>query len=578
MKKRRVLEYLLWITTLLVLFVGAWQLIGGFFEHQVLSQQENYLEKKGNLLLRMAKEENYNEASLRQLSQHYIEHVDERVTYLSATGKIIFDTSNSNLLGTRSNRPEVKTVLAGGKLGTSLRKSATLKKELLYVALPVEQDNHLIGILRIAESTTTFMTAASSVRNSILTVYVILCLLITIFVLYFLRQKNRPLETLLPAIKKMVANPTRTETIMQTTPQWEELYQALNQLSEQMSHTYKAYSATEHKLHTLLNDLMIGIFIVDSENKLVMINPEMKRQLGLFQNLAEKVNFAEVIKDPQLIQLVYRISPNNPFLHDEITLHQNGERVLDIDLRLFNEERQILVMSYDMTQVRQLEKMQQDFVSNVSHELKTPVTSLIGFTETLLDGAKDDPKTTTEFLRIMEKDAKRLQALIQDIIQLSKGRQALDYPIQNITVAELLAQILESYQAQIQAKNLSVHLVGDHTLVWSTKVELFYPIAKNLIENAIKYTPEAKKITISYTLADNLSLNVSDQGLGIDSDDQQRIFERFYRVDKARARQSGGTGLGLAIVKESVEKLGGKVQLESHPGIGSTFTVTLPKL
>ena len=578
MKKRRVLEYLLWITTLLVLFVGAWQLIGGFFEHQVLSQQENYLEKKGNLLLRMAKEENYNEASLRQLSQHYIEHVDERVTYLSATGKIIFDTSNSNLLGTRSNRPEVKTVLAGGKLGTSLRKSVTLKKELLYVALPVEQDNHLIGILRIAESTTTFMTAASSVRNSILTVYVILCLLITIFVLYFLRQKNRPLETLLPAIKKMVANPTRTETIMQTTPQWEELYQALNQLSEQMSHTYKAYSATEHKLHTLLNDLMIGIFIVDSENKLVMINPEMKRQLGLFQNLAEKVNFAEVIKDPQLIQLVYRISPNNPFLHDEITLHQNGERVLDIDLRLFNEERQILVMSYDMTQVRQLEKMQQDFVSNVSHELKTPVTSLIGFTETLLDGAKDDPKTTTEFLRIMEKDAKRLQALIQDIIQLSKGRQALDYPIQNITVAELLAQILESYQAQIQAKNLSVHLVGDHALVWSTKVELFYPIAKNLIENAIKYTPEAKKITISYTLADNLTLNVSDQGLGIDSDDQQRIFERFYRVDKARARQSGGTGLGLAIVKESVEKLGGKVQLESHPGVGSTFTVTLPKL
>ncbi|PAB01264.1 sensor histidine kinase [Enterococcus canintestini] len=578
MKKRRLLEYFLWFFLLLVVFFSAWQLISGFFEHQVLSQQENYLEKKGNLLLRLAAEDNYDEKKFQSLSQHYIEHADERVTFLSPTGEIIFDTSNQTLSGTRSNRPEVKTVLAGGKIGTALRKSATLKKELLYVALPIVSDNHLIGILRIAESTHTFMVQASNVKNSILTVYLILCSLITAVVFYFLRQKNRPLETLLPAIKKMVADPSRTETIMQTTPQWEELYQALNQLSEQMTDTYNAYSATEQQLHTLLNDLMIGIFIVDSENKLVMINPEMKRQLNLFQNLPENVNFAEVIKEPQLIQLVYRISLKNPFLHEEIRLHGESERVLDIDARLFNEQRQILVMSYDMTQVRQLEKMQQDFVSNVSHELKTPVTSLIGFTETLLDGAKDDPETTTAFLQIMEKDAKRLQALIQDIIQLSKGQQALDDPVQPVFLYELLNQIAENYATQRKAKDLTLTINGDPDLTWSTKVALFYPIAKNLIENAIKYSPEGKKITITYAVTDVLTLTVADEGFGIDSDDQQRIFERFYRVDKARDRQSGGTGLGLAIVKESIEKLGGKIEVQSHPGVGSTFTVILPVL
>lgn len=578
MKKRRLLEYFLWFFLLLVVFFSAWQLISGFFEHQVLSQQENYLEKKGNLLLRLAAEDNYDEKKFQSLSQHYIEHADERVTFLSPTGEIIFDTSNQTLSGTRSNRPEVKTVLAGGKIGTALRKSATLKKELLYVALPIVSDNHLIGILRIAESTHTFMVQASNVKKSILTVYLILCGLITAVVFYFLRQKNRPLETLLPAIKKMVANPSRTETIMQTTSQWEELYQALNQLSEQMTDTYNAYSATEQQLHTLLNDLMIGIFIVDSENKLVMINPEMKRQLNLFQNLPENVNFAEVIKEPQLIQLVYRISLKNPFLHEEIRLHGESERVLDIDARLFNEERQILVMSYDMTQVRQLEKMQQDFVSNVSHELKTPVTSLIGFTETLLDGAKDDPETTTAFLQIMEKDAKRLQALIQDIIQLSKGQQALDDPVQPVFLYELLNQIAENYATQRKAKDLTLTINGNPDLTWSTKVALFYPIAKNLIENAIKYSPEGKKITITYAVTDVLTLTVADEGFGIDSDDQQRIFERFYRVDKARDRQSGGTGLGLAIVKESIEKLGGKIEVQSHPGVGSTFTVILPVL
>lgn len=578
MKKRRLLEYFLWFFLLLVVFFSAWQLISGFFEHQVLSQQENYLEKKGNLLLRLTAEDNYDEKKFQSLSQHYIEHADERVTFLSPTGEIIFDTSNQTLSGTRSNRPEVKTVLAGGKIGTALRKSATLKKELLYVALPIVSDNHLIGILRIAESTHTFMVQASNVKNSILTVYLILCSLITAVVFYFLRQKNRPLETLLPAIKKMVADPSRTETIMQTTPQWEELYQALNQLSEQMTDTYNAYSATEQQLHTLLNDLMIGIFIVDSENKLVMINPEMKRQLNLFQNLPENVNFAEVIKEPQLIQLVYHISLKNPFLHEEIRLHGESERVLDIDARLFNEQRQILVMSYDMTQVRQLEKMQQDFVSNVSHELKTPVTSLIGFTETLLDGAKDDPETTTAFLQIMEKDAKRLQALIQDIIQLSKGQQALDDPVQPVFLYELLNQIAENYATQRKAKDLTLTINGDPDLTWSTKVALFYPIAKNLIENAIKYSPEGKKITITYAVTDVLTLTVADEGFGIDSDDQQRIFERFYRVDKARDRQSGGTGLGLAIVKESIEKLGGKIEVQSHPGVGSTFTVILPVL
>jgi len=578
MKKKRLLEYFLWFFLLLIVFFSAWQLISGFFEHQVLSQQQTYLEKKGNLLLRIASEDDYDEKKLRILSQHYIEHADERITFLSPTGEIIFDTFDNTFSGTRSNRPEVKTVLAGGKIGTALRKSATLKKELLYVAIPVQAENHLVGILRIAESTHNFMVQARSVRNSILTVYLVLCGLIAVVVFYFLRQKNRPLETLLPAIKKMVADPSRTEIIMQTTPQWEELYQALNQLSEQMADTYNAYSATEQQLHTLLNDLMIGIFIVDSENKLVMINPEMKRQLNLFHHLPANVNFAEVIKEPQLIQLVYRISLKNPFLHEEIRLHGESDRVLDIDARLFNDERQILVMSYDMTQVRQLEKMQQDFVSNVSHELKTPVTSLIGFTETLLDGAKEDPDTTTAFLQIMEKDAKRLQALIQDIIQLSKGQQALDYPVQPVAIFEILNQITENYAAQSKAKDLTLELIGDVDSTWSTKVALFYPIAKNLIENAIKYSPEGKKITIHYAATDVLTLVVSDEGVGIDSDDQQRIFERFYRVDKARDRQSGGTGLGLAIVKESVEKLGGKIEVQSHPGVGSTFTVTLPAL
>lgn len=572
--RKQVRESLIWLIVLVVIFVGAWKLISNFYHTQVLSQQEQYLEKKGEMLIRMS-DEGTDLNLLKKLSESYVEHSDERITLLDKDGRILYDTFDPQLAGTRSDRPEVKTVLAGGKLGVEVRKSDTLDKELLYVALPVKKDNKLIEILRVSESTSVFMRHAETVKRSILLVYLVLCGLITALVLYFVHQKNRPLETMLPVLKKMVKNPQQTETILQTSPQWQELYQTINQLSEQMSQTYQAYEATENQLHTLLNELMIGVFILDSDLNLVMMNPAMQEQLGIFKPVEKETNFAEVIKDTQLIQLIYRINEKQPAIHEIITSDDPVEKVLDINLRLFNEQQQILGISYDLTRIHQLEKMQQDFVGNVSHELKTPVTSLIGFTETLLDGAKDDPATLTEFLTIMQKDAERLEKLIHEILQLSKGK-ALDYPAQQFQIHDILDQLVNSYQPLAQNKDLTIAIDGPVEASWQTKLELFYPIVKNLLENAIQYSNNGT-VRIAYQVSDYLELSVTDQGIGIDMDDQTRIFERFYRVDKARSRHSGGTGLGLAIVKDYTEQLGGTIEVASHPGVGTTFTLKLPK-
>lgn len=574
--KKQVLEYTLWLVALLVVFTAAWQLISGFYHRQVLDQQEDYLVKKGELLIQLS-QQGQDLATLQSLSKDYVQKETERVTLLDASGNIRFDTSRPELSGTRSDRPEVKTILAGGKLGVSVRTSDTLKEELLYVAIPIAKDNQLTAVLRIAESTAGFLAEAGTVKRSIFIVYCILCLMIITLVLYFLRQKNRPLQTVLPVLKKMIAQPDRNETILQSSPQWQELYQTINQLSGQLSQTYQAYEAAESQLHTLLNELMIGVFIVDDQQRLVMINASMEEQLGIYRPINDQPNFAEVIQDPLLIQLIYRVTTQREPLHEEIVLSVPLQRYLEIDLRIFN-ENQILGISYDLTRTRQLEKMQQDFVGNVSHELKTPVTSLIGFTETLLAGAKDDPETTTAFLEIMEKDAKRLERLIQDIIQLSRRDNTLHYPLQEIQLAELFAQLQKTYQHLLTNKQINLVLIGDQQLTWKTKVELFYPIIKNLLENAIQYSPEKAQITITYQKDRYLTITVADNGIGIDTDDQQRIFERFYRVDKARARNSGGTGLGLAIVKDYTQQLGGTVEVNSHPGVGTRFTVTLPAL
>lgn len=571
-------EYLAWLAVLLLVFTGAWQLIGGFYQRQVLSQQQDYLEKKGELLIRMAQTA-ANQEDLFQLSEDYVTSSGERVTLIDAKGNIIHDTFDPQLQGTRSDRPEVKTVLQGGKLGISLRKSDTLEQELLYVALPITSEGKLDRILRIAEPTAGFMAQAGTVRRSIFVVYSILCLLITLLILYFLRQKNRPIEKILPVLKKMAAQPEKTELIMQTSPQWQELYQTINKLSEQLTETYQAYTATENQLHTLLNELMIGVFILDEHKQLIMMNPTMKEQLGLYGNLSLPSEFAAIIKDPALIQLIYRVSPQQPVLQEELKLELSEEKVLDINLRLFNEQQQLMGISYDLTRVRQLEKMQKDFVGNVSHELKTPVTSLIGFTETLLEGAMADPETTREFLKIMQKDARRLEQLIKEIIQLSKTDRHPQYEQQPLQLAPLFRQLRESYQHLLTEKQVQLILQGTAPENWYTSRELFYPIVKNLVENAIQYSPADSEVLLSWeeTADGALKLSVQDQGIGIEKEDQARIFERFYRVDKARARHSGGTGLGLAIVKDYTESLGGRIELDSHPGVGSRFTVTLPR-
>ncbi|MFV0558966.1 MAG: ATP-binding protein [Enterococcus sp.] len=578
MKKHR--ELLLGSLILFGLFFGAWQLISNFYQQQVISQQEIYLEKKGALLIDLSDDlQDINQ--LEQLSNAYLDSADERITLIDANSNIIFDTYNEQLTGDeRDSRPEIQAVLKGADVGIDIRMSATLDQELLYVAIPTYENNELQYILRLSETTESFVSDSEPIKQSIFVVYLILCSLIFLALAYFFRQRNRPIETILPVLKKMIHHPDQQELILQTANDTygSELYQTINILSEQLSQTYQAYSATEKQLFTLLNELMIGVFIVENDGTLVMMNPTMKEQLGIYSALEEQLSFTEVIKDTQLIKYIYRINEETPLIHKEITLTEPIERVLDINLRHFNDQRQILCISYDLTRVRQLEKMQQDFVGNVSHELKTPVTSLIGFTETLLDGAKDDPDTLHEFLLIMQKDAHRLERLIQEIIQLSKGSQLMQYETQPIDVNHLLEQLVIAYQPTLTKKTISIKIDGPQGIFWHSKVELFAPIIKNLVENAIQYSPDHQDIEITFSVDTHFQLSVKDYGVGIDPDDQVRIFERFYRVDKDRSRHSGGTGLGLAIVKDYTERLGGEILIDSHPGVGSTFTLQLPQL
>ena len=570
-------DYLLLFVLIAGLFFGTWRLTDYFYNKELINQQEEFLTNNGRLLLSQLDLTDLGSESNLAMMHQFGGELDERVTLLDDKGAILYDSVYPHLTGRRDNRPEVKTVLDSNSVGTSVRYSDTLKEELLYTAQPIQDGTQLIGVLRIAKSTDNFAPKTMSFRRSMFVVLFLFYLILYGSIAYLIYQRNRPLETVLPVLKRMVAEPEKSNYVVQNSSSWQELYVTINQLSEQLNETYAAFNATEEQFKTLFHELMIGVFIIDDEGKFFMINPMMEEILQV--GAADQHHYWEVIEDHKLIQLIQQIMVEKDQVHQEIVLKQPEKRDLDIRLRYLENTAtgdQVMGTVYDLTHVRHLEKIQRDFVGNVSHELKTPVTSLIGFTETLLDGAKDDPELTTEFLTIMQKDAHRLQRLIQDIIELSKDSDHVPEELQTIELSEFLHQQVEMYQHLLDKKEIDVKIHGPENSFFLTRLVFFQPIIKNLIENAIQYSPDQGTITIDYRLDKELTLSVTDVGIGISTEDQERIFERFYRVDRARTRNSGGTGLGLAIVREYSQILGGDVTVESRPRLGSTFTVKLP--
>ncbi len=372
MKWKKIYERLFFLILLVSLFFGGWQLISNYFQQQIVEQQESYLTKKAQLLIRQLDVENLQAAQNKTALEEFVHQSNERITLMDATGKILFDTNNETLNEQRNSRPEIKAVLNGGNLGSALRKSTTLNGDLLYVALPVKKSGQLEAILRIAEPTSGFLPRTESFRRWVFFFFLSFFLVLAGMIYYLIYQKNQPLKTVLPVLKKMVQNPNQAEVIMQTPDQWEELYQTINALSEQMSKMYRAYTTTEEQLYTLLNELMIGVFLIDdADSRLLLLNPKMQLHLNVVSYQPEQ-RYTEVIQEPKLIQLIHQVTPEHPLIHQEITLTE-GRQTLDLSLRYFTNSEgtgQILGVAYDLTKVRRLEKLQKDFVGNVSHELR----------------------------------------------------------------------------------------------------------------------------------------------------------------------------------------------------------------
>jgi two-component system, OmpR family, phosphate regulon sensor histidine kinase PhoR len=359
---------------------------------------------------------------------------------------------------------------------------------------------------------------------------------------------------------------------------------AVNDVARQLQEHAAELTQRRQEHDTIVSSMIEGVLVVDADEKLISINQAAGRLLGLEIANVLGHSLQEIIRNSDLHRLVTQTLKLGTADEADITLSGDEDRFLQATGTMLRDATHntvgALVVLNDVTRLRKLEQVRRDFVANVSHELKTPITSIKGYLETLLDGAFRNPDDAERFLKIVAKQANRLNAIIEDLLKLSRIEQGVErgeIVLEQTAIKGLLVAAISACETQITAKSIHVSLSCPDNLFARINPPLLEQAVVNLIDNAAKYSPNGRDVEVVAAKDDSaISITVCDHGIGIPSEHLPRLFERFYRVDKARSRAEGGTGLGLAIAKHIVLAHNGTITVDSRVGEGSTFAINLP--
>jgi two-component system phosphate regulon sensor histidine kinase PhoR len=404
-------------------------------------------------------------------------------------------------------------------------------------------------------------------------------------ILYFtIVRLLRPLEELISTTYDLAGGILDKEIMINANNEIDELASSINVIAQQLRQYINRMYDEQSRAKAILNSMGEGVIALDAEGRVLMVNPMLIKHFKINKDNSVGKELIEVIRSYELDQLLRQVLKTKESSSNEIKIFITSPRIYLVYATPLKsaagKQLGVVALITDVTERRQLEKMRTDFVANVSHELKTPLTSIKGFLETLLDGALEDQKTAEHFLNIMKTETDRLTRLIDDLLKLSKledKRTTLNK--QQLDLADVVSQVMQIFIGRADDKNieLTAKIQRNLPLILGEK-DLLVQVLVNLVDNAIKHIPEGETVNITVELdKDNpkVLIAVADTGSGIPTENLPRLFERFYRVDKARSRDAGGTGLGLSIVKHVVEQHGGEIWVDSSPQ-GTIFTFSLP--
>ena len=510
------------------------------------------------------------------------EALDLRVTLIDLDGRVIGDsyipTEKIPSIPNHRDRVEIKSALSSG-LGESKRFSETIRENMLYMAMPVGKPDTW-AVLRLAKPLYDIGQVEAQIDRGIeggLFLALLLALTAGGLSAFFL---SRPLGRIADAADRFLHGETEVKIPVKHDDEIGRLARAFNYLSEEIVRLGRK----EEWLREVLSSIRESIIVTNASGEIVLANPAASR-LFMIKGARKGAIPVDQIDLPEVRELFERAHARQRGIYkEELTvMTPKGERVFKVTAvpvtkgELF--DGTVLVIN-DITRLRNLERTRRDFVSSVSHELRTPLASIKGYTETLLEGAINDPENATAFLNIIHQESEQLTALINDVLDLSRIESGkIFYSFEPLEIRPQLEKTVALFEQVASRKGVRIELnVPEGLPAVNADKNYFDIVMRNLIDNAIKYVDANRgRVTVSaYKADDAVSIEVSDNGIGIPKSDLERIFERFYRVDKARSRELGGTGLGLSIVKHIVLAHKGKVEVRSRTSSGSTFTVTLP--
>jgi two-component system phosphate regulon sensor histidine kinase PhoR len=508
---------------------------------------------------------------------------DSRITVVALDGTVLADTeADPKQMENHSNRPEIIEAL-NNKEGHAVRFSHTLNQEMIYVAHVFGDKQGIKGVIRVAVSISRVNDFIHNLWMS-LTLGMAAALLINIIVSLFVsRQITKPIQEITVVARKITEKKYETRVKGKNVGEIGQLAKAINFMASSLGSQMQEIKENEEKLSGVLNNMVSGVILIGESRRILLVNSAVEDLLGYTEKTLIGKLHIEAGLNYGLSQLIDRCFITGEKIRDEVHMYFPRERIVDCNLAPYTTEhgevKGVVTVLHDITAIRRLEKMRSEFVANVSHELRTPITSIKGFAETLLDGAMDDKNVLQNFLEIIYNESERLHRLINDILDLSKIEQKrVPLKIERVNLASLVREIYQNINEKINRKQIDFQLPHCENLFVEGDHDRLHQIIVNLVDNALSYTPEKGTVAVDIIEhPEEMELIVSDTGLGIPVRDRERIFERFYRVDKGRARDSGGTGLGLAIVKHLVESHHGRITVESQEGKGSSFKIFLPK-
>lgn len=562
---------------------------GELMKSTYLNMKENQLEDDAKILLQTTNMENLDldkdAATIQKSLDPLGEDIDARITVIDSKGDVVADTKKDpEKLDNHMNRPEVTDILKKGEsVGISIRESDSLGYSMLYVALPVKHQGKTDGVLRISISLESVDAAVAKLWGNLALIFGIALVIIAAISVFIARKITRPVREIIEVSTDLANHKYDSRIHGKISGELQDLSISVNTLAESLETQMFEIKQNEQRLNAIVQNLVSGVMLINVDKQVIMTNRTMYQILGETEITGKP--FYEVIKSFALSQLIEATFETKTIQQKEIILYFPREMILDASVSpILGENGEItgiILLLHDITQIRHLENVRSEFVTNVSHELKTPVTALKGFAETLLDGAMYDEVLLKKFLTIIKEESDRLHRLIMDILALSRIEQnPVAENVELVDVDEVIEQSARTIFEMATEKNIRVTIPEktSASVMIETDRDKLQQIVINLLSNAINYTPVDGKVEVKLIEQEaEVIIEVTDNGIGIPAKDIDRVFERFYRVDKARSRHSGGTGLGLSIVKHLVENCGGRIEVESQEEVGSTFRVTLPK-